>query len=191
MPTQKSLARFHPLQILLRTNGLVLLAGAMFAPIMALFVEEIGGTLLDASFAGAVFAISAGLMTFVSGLFSDKVKETELVVVLGYGIMAAGFFGLAFASSVTMLLIAQVVIGFGEALYAPAFDALYSKHINRKTAGKDWGTWESMNYMTAAIGAVVGGLVVTQFGFSILFLSMALLCFGSGLSIFVLPRKVL
>ena len=47
------------IRVLLITNGIVLVAGAMLGPIYALFVKDIGGTLLDASFAGALFALSA------------------------------------------------------------------------------------------------------------------------------------
>ena len=44
------------LRILLITNGLVLLTGAMLGPIYALFVENISGDLLDASLTGDFFA---------------------------------------------------------------------------------------------------------------------------------------
>jgi len=53
------------LRILLVTNALILLAAAMLGPIYALFVKEIGGDLMDASIAGFIFAISAGLVTLL------------------------------------------------------------------------------------------------------------------------------
>jgi len=37
------------LKILLVTNGLILLSGAMIGPIYAIYVKKIGGDLLDAS----------------------------------------------------------------------------------------------------------------------------------------------
>ena len=47
------------LRILLSTNGMILLAGAMLGPIYALFVDKIGGDLMDASIAGGIFALVA------------------------------------------------------------------------------------------------------------------------------------
>lgn len=69
---------------------------------------------------------------------SDRVKETELVVVVGYLAIALGFLGYIFVQDFWHLLVIQVVIGFGEAIYSPAFDALYSLHMDKKKSGSTW-----------------------------------------------------
>jgi MFS family permease len=181
----------RPLKIMLSTNRLILIAGAMLAPIYAIFVERVGGDLLDASLAGGVFALAAGIASVLSGKFSDKMKENELIVCFGYTIVGLGFILYLFCDSVIFLLVIQIIIGLGEAVYSPAFDAVYSKHLEKRSAGKQWGAWESMNYFTAAAGAIIGGLIVTFFSFNVLFITMALLCFISAIYIYQLPRKVL
>jgi predicted MFS family arabinose efflux permease len=179
------------LRILLSTNSMILMAAAMLGPIYALFVEKIGGDLMDASIAGGIFALAAGLTTLISGKYSDKVKETELIVVLGYAIMGMGFSLYIWVNSIMFLFMVQIVIGLGEAIYAPAFDAVYSKHLDGHRSGTQWGAWESMHFFTTAIGAVIGGSIVTLFGFQTLFAIMAILCFSSALYIFHLKRRVL
>lgn len=176
---------------MLATNGVILFAGSMLGPIYALFVEEVGGSLLDASFAGAAFAMAAGLTMLVSGRFSDVVKENELIVVAGYLILGLGFGAYLFVDSILFLLIVQVFIGLGEALYVPAFDSLYSKHLSRGMAGLQWGAWESMHYMVGAVAAVTGGFLATRFGFDPLFVIMSALSFLGAFYILLLPRKTL
>jgi len=179
------------LRILLFTNSLILLAGAMLGPIYALFVEEIGGSILDAGYAGAIFALVAGITVLIIGRFSDKVKESELIVVAGYLIMGVGFFLYTCVSSILFLLIVQAIVGFGQAVYSPAFDALYSKHLDRKKAAQEWGAWEAMLYFTSAIGALIGGFIAWRFGFDALFVIMGLLSISSAFIIYLLPRKLL
>lgn len=181
----------RPLKILLTTNALILIAGAMLGPIYAIFVEQIGGDLMDASIAGGIFALVAGLTTLLSGKYSDKVKENELIVVAGYCIVGAGFLLYFWVDSVIFLFIVQAIIGLGEAIYSPAFDAVYSKHLDGKHSGTQWGAWESMNYFTAAAGAFVGGVIVTTFGFQALFLIMASMSFVSATYILMLKRNEL
>jgi MFS family permease len=105
--------------------------------------------------------------------------------------MGTGFVLYIFTGSMFQLLLVQILIGFGEAIYSPAFDAVYSKQIDGHKSGKQWGAWESMNYFTTAVGAVLGGFIVNLFGFNIMFFIMASLCFSSALYIYKLPRKVL
>ena len=179
------------LRILLTTNGLVLLAAAMLGPISAIFVESVGGSLIDASLTGGIFALAAGLTTLVAGKYADKSKNDEKIVVFGYFLMGLGFFLLNFVNSVWSLFAVQALIGFAEAIYSPAFDAVYSKHLVIKKAGREWGAWESMRYFTTAVGAAIGGVIVTLFGFGAIFTLMAALCFISALYIWHLPRRVL
>lgn len=177
--------------ILLVTNAIILFAGAMLGPIFALFVDEVGGSLLDASLAGGAFALTAGITVVVSGRLSDRIKENELIIVIGYLILGTGFLLLLITHSIITLLIVQVLLGLGEAIYSPAFDSVYSKHLDAGRVGTEWGAWEAINYFSAAIGAVAGGLVVTWFGFSGLFIMMAVLAFASAVYIILLPRKIL
>lgn len=179
------------LRILLSTNAMILLAGAMIGPIYAIYVEKIGGDLLDASLTVGIFALTAGITTLIAGRYADKIKENELIVVFGYFMMGIGFLLYIFVNSILFLFIVQALIGFSEAIYAPAFDALYSKHLSWRKAGREWGAWESMNYFTGAIGAGVGGLIASFFGFNIIFIIMASLCFASSIYIYLLPRKEL
>lgn len=179
------------LKILLSTNALILMSGAMLGPIYALFVEQVGGDLMDASIAGGLFALAAGITTLISGKYSDTIKESELIVILGYVIIGFGFFLYIWVNSIIFLFVVQIIIGLGEAIYSPAFDALYSKHLDGHKSGSQWGAWESMNYFTTAVGAILGGGIVTIFGFQTLFIIMSILCFGSAIYIFQLNRKIL
>ncbi|NOZ80634.1 MAG: MFS transporter [DPANN group archaeon] len=179
------------LRILLVTNGLVLLAGAMLGPIYALFVEHIGGDLLDASLTGGFFALAAGVTTLVAGRFADKKKRDELIVAFGYAVMGIGFLLYLFVDSIWSLFGVQILVGFAEAFYSPAFDALYSKHITKRKAGREWGAWESMNYFSIAVGAVLGGLIASNLGFDAIFLFMSALCFLSAFAVLHLQRGTL
>jgi len=179
------------IRFLLLTNGLVLLGGAMIGPVYALFVEEIGGTLLYASLTGAVFALSAGLTSLLAGRVADNTKKPHRIVAIGYSLMATGFFSYSLVSSIWALLAVQLVIGVGEALYAPPFDSMYSRCSTKTKAGREWGTWESLSYFSAGIGAVIGGLVIEWFGFDVVFYSMTVMTLAGAAAMFTAPRKVL
>ncbi len=177
------------LRILLLTNALILLAGAMLGPIYALFVEEIGGDLMDASIAGGIFALVAGLTVLISGRCSDRIKHSERIVIAGYVLMTIGFASYMFVETIWQLFIVQIIIGLGEAIYAPVFDALYSRFQSSRHAGEVWGVWEAMSYFVGAIGAVLGGYIVTAYSFSVLFIIMVMVSFLSGVLMFFLPHS--
>lgn len=179
------------LKILLITDGLILTASAMLGPIYALFVEKIGGSIIDAGLAGGIFAFAAGLTTILVGRFSDKIKESELIIVFGYLILGLGFFLYTRVNSMQALFLIQALIGFGEAIYTPPFDQIYTKHMEKGTEGRVWGLWEGMRYFVVAGGAAIGSMVVYNFGFDTLFYIMSSISIATAGYIFFLPREML
>lgn len=172
-------------------DGAWLLAKAMLGPIYALFVEDLGGDLVDAGLTFGVFAFAAGITTLIVGSLSDRVKEDELIISAGFLITAFGFFYYIFVDSLATLMIAQVIIGLGEATKFPAYDEVFSKHLDKGTGGREWGAWEALSYFTAAIGAVGGGYLAAEMGFDAIFIIMGALSLWAAIFIYRLPRKVL
>jgi len=70
----------------------MLIAAATLAPIYALYVEKIGGDLLDASIAAGIFALAAGITTLISGKYADHLRHSEEVIIVGYLLIGLGFF---------------------------------------------------------------------------------------------------
>ena len=178
-------------KILLSTGTIALVAIAMLGPFYTIFVEKIGGNLLAASLTVAVFAVAAGVTTIIAGRYTNGVKEDELVVVLGYALMGLGFIFYIFVDSLFTLCLVQILIGIGGAIYAPAFEKLYTKHVKNCRVRHIWGAGRAMDYFSVAVGAVIGSLIVTHLGFEVLFILMAAFCFASAAYIYFLPRKVL
>lgn len=179
------------LRIMLIVNGLFTFAFGMFSPIYALFVEEIGGDVTVASNAWAVLSFSAGLFTFITGRWENKIKETELGIAWAQFIIGFAYLIYFLADGVLALYAAQALLGIGFAFYWPAFHAVYGRHTTKREAPWQWSVYDGLAYLVPAIAAIVGGELVKDYGFATIFIVMAGLSFLCGLFIMVLPRKVL
>ncbi len=160
------------LYFLLAADAWANLALGMLGPIYAIFVEEIGGDILDASWAYFAFTFTSGVMIYLIGRWEDRVKHKEKLIVGGYALTAIGALGYMFVDSQTSLIIVQVVLGIATAILNPAFDALYSHYVIKENETSNWGAWEGMGYIVAAIAAIIGGYTAHTFGFTALFVIM-------------------
>jgi len=160
------------LKVLLLSSSISLLAAGLFGPIYAVFVEEIGGDLLTAGSAYAAFAISSGIIIFFISRWEDHIKHHEKMVVLGYGLGCVGFLGYLFVKNPFDLFLVQIILGAGVAIGTPAFDGLYSNHLDKGKFCSEWGLWESMDSIVAGISALAGGFIANTFGFRPLFIIM-------------------
>ena len=182
----------RPLRILLINDTLVWIAASMIVPIYAVFVDDIGGDILDAGLAASIFALVAGVVVLIMGRLSDHIKRLSRVVAIGYLLNGTGFVLYIFVSNVWQLFAVQALIGLAQASVAPAFDALYTKNIGSpKKASSRWSMWEAGYYFAIAIGSALGAAIVKFASFDTLFVIMACLCYGSGLYVLSRPKRVL
>ena len=159
-------------KVLLFSDAWATLALGMIGPIYAIFVEKIGGDILDASWAYFAFMITSGVAMYLISHWEDKFKNKEILITIGYCLTALGCLSYVFVFNQFSLIVTQIILGLAESIQVPAYDALYSKYLEKKKEASEWGDWESMRYIVTAIAAVIGGYLASIFGFKILFVCM-------------------
>lgn len=182
----------RPLRILLFNDTLTLIASAMIVPIYAIYVDEIGGDLLDAGLAAGIFAIVAGFAVLITGRIADRITYKARILSVGYLLSAIGFLLYTVVGTMWQLLLVQAIVGLSQAVIGPVFDAMYGNHIGgKKHAPSRWSMWESAYYFAIAIGSGAGALIVKYAGFDTLFIVMSCMCLLSSLYILGQSKKIL
>ena len=148
------------------------LALGMIGPIYAIFVEQIGGDLLDASWSYFAFMVTSGIVMYLISHWEDRVKHKEKLITIGYALTAFGALSYYFVDSQLTLVFTQIILGVAEAIQVPAYDAMYSKYLDTKEAASEWGDWEAMRYIVSAVSVLIGGYLATWYGFKVLFIVM-------------------
>ena len=165
------------LKILLATYCFSTFAFSMLSPIYAIFVEKIGGGILEASYAIAIFTFSSGVLVYLVSRFEDQVKHQEYLLSFGYLLNAIAFFLYIFVAKPLHLYFIEILFGIAIAILSPIYDGLYSKNLDKGKYVSEWGDWEAVGYFISSISAISGGYLAATFGFKILFLTMSFLSF--------------
>lgn len=179
------------LKALLIADALTLSAQAMLVPIYAVFVQEVGGDVLDAGITAAALAFGSGVAALFAGRYADAMRDKKRPIIICYAVTAAGFLLFTTITNIWYLAAIQVVMGLVRAFAEPAYDALYSTHLDKNREAEGWGAWEAMAYFVTAGGALAGAAIVSNTSFDMLFTVMAGLCTLSALYMISLPRRTL
>lgn len=159
-------------RLLLKISFLVTFAEAMLVPIYAAFTEKIGGSILDAGIAFAVFSMATGGAVVLIGTRSWFQHHTKTFLMLGFVMSAACDVSYIFVGNKWQLFGAQVVAGFATGLIEPTWDALFTDDIEHSSA-KHWSIWAGGTHLVTGAAALLGGIIVAASSFRTLFLTMA------------------
>lgn len=167
------------LRFILISNTIFVFAGSLFAPLYAIFVLSLDGS---AAIAGLLVAVQF-FVSFIVGIFvirlKDKVYLSQLLLKTNFLIRGVLWLLLALFPSIEMLFFCQILNGTAEAIGSPSFNSLVSDNLDNKKHIKEWGFWELVKNPAISIASLIGGFVVTVFGFSALFAIMSSLAFVS------------
>lgn len=179
------------LKVLFTNNSLFVFASALLGPLYAIYVAKITGGILLISITSAVFYIASTLFLVFVSRWGDSIKEKEYLLIASYFLRAIIYFGFIFLNSSLMLILLQVMAGLAEALGTPTFSALFAKHIDKNEEVMEYSDWSIVANLVTALGILIGGFVASVFGFTVLFITMGILCIIAGLGILIQPRKIL
>lgn len=157
--------------ILLVSSNMWYLAEGLLGPLLAVFAGRVGGSVLDISFAWAIFLAVSGVANVLIGRLSDSYSK-EKILVAGYALNACVLFGYVFVTNPVELFIAEAVLGLSTAMASPTWYALFSKYESKHSSGKEWGLVTGQAKISTAFAMVAGGYIVTYLSFNALFVLM-------------------
>jgi MFS family permease len=141
----------------------------LYGPIYAIFVNQIGGDVLEAGIAWSIFMIVMGTLEIPFGKLADK-SNKKFFLCLSYLLATLVIFGYIFVSNVLELFILQIVVGVAFAMGDPAWEAWFSGAISKKERGFSFATFHALSSYSQAGAAIAGGLLAQFIGFQFLFL---------------------
>ncbi|OGX08838.1 MAG: hypothetical protein A2Z88_05390 [Omnitrophica WOR_2 bacterium GWA2_47_8] len=158
----------------------------LLAPLYAIFIKNIGGTLFDAGATIGCYAILKGVFYFLFRKLKESKFSRKLMISAGYFLFFVGYVLYLFAFSIIHVIAIQALLAFAEVIINPSWSAVIA---NALTKGKERGIYSDFyGYRSVfeGLAAIGGGFLAMYLGFNTLFLLMAVFAFGASfLSLFL------
>ena len=164
-------------------------AEALYAPFYAVYVEKIGGGVVDAGIAWGIYMTVLGLMVFIVARFVDRLKRHAWILYTGFFFASLLSFSYLIISSVLQLYVIQFLMGLVWAAVNPVWDTYYSLFISRKHAASDWSLFEGGSRLANGIAAILGGILISTLGFKGVFFLAGLLNLIAAVLLFMFRRS--
>lgn len=175
------------LRTLFLYNGIFVLAAGLLGPLYALYVEKINTGILPVSISWAVFLFSTTFFTYIISKRGDTFKHKRFLLAGGYLVRSLCWLAMAWISSIEQLIFIQFILGIGEALGGPAFDAVFSEHLDKNKHIMDYSDWKVISTGFDVLGTVLGGLLISNFGFFYVLIGMSCLAMLSFIGVIASP----
>lgn len=184
----QSIKMSTPYKFLLFSSLIATFADSLFGPLYAIYVQGIGGDLLDVGNSIAVYSIATGVLIIVTGKISDKINKA-LLTTAGFTISAFATLAYLVIKTPVELYILQLVFALSTALLSAPFSALFAQHIKEEQAGLMWAFDAGGGKILTGIGISIGTFITHAFGFVAVFFAIFFLQACAAISQVVLYVK--
>ncbi|MEI6498374.1 MAG: MFS transporter [bacterium] len=156
-------------------NGIFVFAGGLIGPLYAVYVQKFDSNISSISLSWAAFLLSTTFFLFILSRFGDKIKDKKILLQFGFLIRAIAWISYIFVGNIGALIIVQILLGLGEALGTPSFEALFAEHLDDNSHINEYSEWKLIVNGASGLAVIGGGFLVQKLGFNILFISMSIL----------------
>jgi predicted MFS family arabinose efflux permease len=144
-------------------------AEQMLMPFWSAFTQKVGGDVLDAGIGFAIFCIITGIFIATVGQTKWFEKNTRKLLVCGFAVATIGDFLYLLVNNKWELFAVQAIIGISVGILNTTWDSLFAENNGNETSSQKWSLWNGGIQFVLGVSALVGGLIVTYFGFKTLF----------------------
>lgn len=177
-------------QLLVSAYSLSTFSEAILVPIYAVFVQKVGGDILDAAGAIATFYIVSGLGEILIHRTTWSKKHRLALMFWGWLVWLGGVVSFLFISNIATLFLAQILTALGNAIANPAYDAELAEHTDNENRESQYGYYEGIQDIFQGVAALIGGIVAFAYGFKLLIVVMILTASVSFILSAIYLRKI-
>lgn len=155
-------------------------AAGLLGPIFALFIEGFiqNGNAAVAGLAAGIYLFTKSIFQIPIAHFIDKIRGEKddfwLMFICTVLIALIPLFYLVIHTPLQLYLV-QFVLGLFTAFTFPTYMAIFTRHIDKKKEGTEWGVYFTLTDLVGAALAAVGGYLAAMQGFPTLIIIVVIL----------------
>lgn len=135
---------------------------------MPALIRELGAGLSEAVWVTSAYLLAYAVPLLITGRLGDRVGPRR-VYLIGLVVFTLASLWCGFADTITMLIVARVVQGFGASLMAPQTMTVITRVFPPEERGPAMGVWGAVAGIAMIVGPIVGGLLIDGLGWQWIF----------------------
>lgn len=175
--------QINPVIKILTVSDIFILSGfGLVSPIFAVFLTDYiqGGSVEVVGFASMIYLLTKSLGQLPAAQIVDKIRgERDDFWAMVMGSIATSLVPLLylFAKIPIHIYFIQFLYGLSQACTFPSWMAIFTRHVDPKREGIEWGIYFTLIDLSGAGAAAIGGVIANNLGFSPLFVLISFLSF--------------
>ena len=151
------------------------IGAALIGPLVAIFIiKDIGASVTVVGFAVAVYWIVKSILQLPVARYLDKNHgeiDDYYSVLIGLAISTAAVYLYYFVQAAWHIYALQILIGMGDALVVPAFQAIFARHLDKNQEAFEMALRSSFSYGAgSALGGALSGILAATIGIRSIYL---------------------
>lgn len=190
------LFKTNPIVRALTISDIFVLSGlGLINPIFAVFLTDSipGGSLQVAGIASMIYLLTKSLGQLPAAYIIDRIKgerDDFWAMLAGSFITSVVPIFYLFARAPMHVYFIQFFYGLGQAFSFPSWMAIFTRHIDTKKEGVQWGIYYTCTDLAGAGAAALGGVIASNIGFPPLFVLVSFFTFIGSCWLLWIYKKV-
>jgi MFS family permease len=161
------------------------ISGNMAVMLIPLYLDELGASITQIGLIFTILAVVSLVTQVFGGWISDSIGRLKAIAFGSVGGVIGGIF-IVLAPSWQWLVLALAINRLPGALVAPSFGAFIAENSKEENRGQVFGVTDMIFQICGIVGPVLGGFLVAQYGYQLMFLVAAILyTLAAGLRIWM------
>lgn len=191
-----TLKKINPVISALTVSDMFVLGGfGLMSPIFAVFITDNieGGSIEVVGFSQMIYLLTSSLLQVPVAAIVDKVKgerDDFNLMFAGTAMSSIIILLYIFVKTPEQLYFVQFLYGLAMAIALPTWYAIFTRHLDKRHEGLEWGIYNTMTALFGAGAAALGGLIAFRFGFTTLFVMVSAISFSGSLLLLAVRKEM-